>query len=267
MKLSCQETIVNGSTFAEKVANLEKYGFDGIELNGNLLNDAANLKERRAVLKDSKVRPSSICGGFPCELVHADPVKRQATIDSIKRFLEISGELGAAGPISVPIFNGNQRVPDLSPWKTQHQLEIELLTELVRDIAKHAEAHRSALLLEPLNRYESNSLANVGEAAQLCRKVGGKGVRVMADFFHMHIEEFSTPRALSEIGDVLGHMHLADNTRKEPGSGDIDFKASFTVLKKIGFTGYMAFECGLTDRPEIALPRAVKHLRACIAEA
>ncbi|HYF48936.1 MAG TPA: sugar phosphate isomerase/epimerase [Planctomycetota bacterium] len=267
MKISCQEAILNGSTFAEKVANAERYGFDGIELDGNKLHDEANLKERRAVLKDSRVRPSSICGGFQCEMVHADPQKRRVATDAIKRLIDFSSEVGAAGPISVPIFNGNQRVPDLSPWKTQHQLEIELLTEILRDIGRHAEGTKAALLLEPLNRYESNAILNVGEAAQLCRTVGGKGVKVMADFFHMHIEEYSTPRSLSEIGDVLGHMHLADNTRKEPGSGDIDFTASFRVLKKIGFKGYMAFECGLTDKPEVALPRSVQYLRKCIAEA
>jgi len=267
MKISCQEAILNGNSFAEKVANAERYGFDGIELDGNKLHDEANLKERREVLKSSRVRPSSICGGFPCEMVHVLPQRRRTCIDGIKRFIDFSSEIGAAGPISVPIFNDNQRVPDLSPWKTQHQLEIELQTEMLRDIARHAEGTKAALLLEPLNRYESNALLNIGEAAQLCRAVGGKGVKVMADFFHMHIEEYSTPRALSEIGDVLGHMHLADNTRKEPGTGDIDFTASFRVLKKIGFSGYMAFECGLSDKPEIALPKSVQFLRKCIAEA
>src|SRR5262249_10338686 len=154
-------------------------------------------------------------------------------------------KLGAAGPISVPIFNGNERVPDLSPWKTQHQLEIELLTEVVREVAEHANQYKVALLLEPLNRYESNSLQNVAEAAAICRKVG-PGVKVMADFFHMHIEEPSTPKSLLEVGDVTGHVHLADNTRKEPGTGDIDFTAGFASLKKTKFTGYMALECGLS---------------------
>jgi sugar phosphate isomerase/epimerase len=265
MKLSCQEGLVQASNFAEAIERIEKYGFDGVELNGNALNDPAKLAERKSVLKSSKVRPSSICGGFACEMVHAEPAKRQVCIDAIKRLLDFSGEVGATGPISVPIFNGNQRVPDLSPWKTQHQLEIELLTEVLRGLGKHAESAKATLLLEPLNRYESNSLQNVGEAAKICREVG-KGVRVMADFFHMHIEEFNTPKALLEIGDVIGHVHLADNTRKEPGSGDIDFKAGFASLKKVKFTGYMAFECGLTDKPDVALPRSVKHLRQCIAE-
>lgn len=267
MKIACQEAIVTGERFAEKLSKLEKFGFDGIELNGHLLNDEKNLAERRKMLKDSKIKPSSICGGFPCELVHADPAKRRVCADSIKRFLDISADFGATGPISVPIFNGNQRVPDLSPWKSQHQLEIELLTEILRDLARHAEGAKATLLLEPLNRYESNSLANVGEAAKICREIGGKGVRVMADFFHMNIEERNTAKSFDEISDVLGHVHLADNTRLEPGTGCIDFKGAFKVLKKRGFKGYMAFECGLSDKDTVALPKSVEYLRACIAEA
>ncbi len=266
MKISCQEGLVNGSTFAEKLSNLEKYGFEGIELAGHELHDPAKVEERITALKNSPIKASSICGGFQCEFVHPDPAKRRACIEIIKRFLDFSGQVGATGPITVPIFNHNQRVPDLSPYKTQHQLEIELLTEVAKDLAAHALKAKATLLLEPLNRYESNSLADIGEGAAVCRKVG-PGCKVMADFFHMHIEEPSTPKSILAVGDLIGHVHLADNTRKEPGSGDIDFKAGFAALKKIKFSGYMALECGLTDKPEIALPRCAKFLKQCIAEA
>jgi len=81
----------------------------------------------------------------------------------------------------------------------------------------------------------------------------------MADFFHMHIEQPDTPKSLAAVADVLGHVHLADNTRKEPGTGDIDFAAAFKVLKKVGFGGYMAFECGLSCKGEVALPKSAHH--------
>ncbi len=266
MKISCQEVLVSGATFAEKLSNLEKYGFDGVELAGHELHDSAKAEERIKALKNSPVKASSICGGFQCEFVHPEPAKRRACIDIIKRFLDFSGQVGATGPIIVPIFNQNQRVPDLSPYKSQHQLEIELLTEVAKELAAHAVKAKATLLLEPLNRYESNSLADVAEAAAVCRKIG-PGVKVMADFFHMHIEELSTPRSIAAVGDLIGHVHLADNTRKEPGTGDIDFRAGFSALKKVKYTGYMALECGLSDKPEIALPRCAKFLKQCIAEA
>ena len=267
MRLSCQEGLVPGKTFAEKLRNLEAYGFEGVELAGMRLNDEADLAERRAALKDSPVRSSSICGGFEAEMVHPDFQRRRACADALKRFIDLAAELGATGPISVPIFNRNARVPDMSPWKTQHEAEIELLRHVLEDLARHAEGAGACLLLEPLNRYESNSIRDVEEAAELCRAVGGTGVRVMADFFHMHIEQPDTPKSLEAVADVLGHVHLADNTRKEPGTGDIDFTAAFKVLKKVGFGGYMAFECGLSGKGEVALPKSVAHLKACLAEA
>ena len=267
MKLSCQEGLAPGSTFAEKLHNLEAYGFEGVELAGAHLNDEAGLTERRAALGDSPVKASSICGGFDAEMVHPDPQRRRACADALRRFIDLASELGATGPISVPIFNRNERLPDMSPWKTQHEAEIELLQCMLRDLARHAEGTGACLLLEPLNRYESNSLRDVEEAARLCRAIDGTGVQVMADFFHMHIEQPDTPGSLAAVADVLGHVHLADNTRKEPGTGDIDFTAGFRALKEAGYSGYMALECGLSDMGEVALPRSVAHLRACLAKA
>jgi sugar phosphate isomerase/epimerase len=90
------------------------------------------------------------------------------------------------------------------------------------------------------------------------------GVKLMGDFFHMHIEEEDLPAAFIGVKDVLAHIHLADNTRKQPGSGNIDFKSSFAALKKIKYTGYMAMECGLTGPADKVLPESVKYLRRCM---
>ncbi len=267
MKLSCQEGLVPGATFAEKLRNLERYGFDGVELNGGQLNDAEGFAERRAALKDSPVKASSICGGCPAELVHPDRRHRQACADALKRHLDYSADLGAVGPITVPIFNSNDRVPDLSPWKGRAELERELLLAMLRDLAPHAEQTGTAILLEPLNRYESNSLARQEDGASVVRTLNSRGVRLMSDTFHMHIEEVNMPATIRACGDTIGHVHLADNTRKEPGSGDIDFTGIFRALHEAGFTGYMAFECGLTGPAEDALPRSASFLRDCIQRA
>ena len=264
MKLSCQEGLIPGATFAEKLVNLEKFGFEGVELNGGKLNDPGGYADRRSALRDSPVKASSICGGSPAELVHPDKNRRQACVDSLKKHLDYAAELGAVGPITVPIFNNNDRVPDLSPWKTRGEIERELLITMLRQIIPHAEQVGAVVLLEPLNRYESNSLAQQKDGAIVVRTLGSNSVRLMSDIFHMHIEETDSPAALREVGDTIGHVHLADNTRKEPGSGDIDFRAAFAALKEVGFAGYMAFECGLSGPAEEALPRSVAFLKECM---
>lgn len=266
MKLACQEGLVPGQSFAEKLRKLEEYGFEGVELNGSLLMTPEGLAERRSGLKGSPVKAASICGGHGCEMTHPDRARRQKCMDAIKRLIEIAGELGATGPIGVPIFNHNDRVPDLSPYKSRPQIEKELLIALLQDLAKVSEKAGAAFILEPLNRYESNAIANLAAGAEIVRAVGSPGVKLMGDFFHMHIEETDMPAAFTGVKDVLAHIHLADNTRKEPGSGDIDYKASFAALKKIKFQGYMAMECGLTGPADQVLPKSVKYLRKCMGK-
>lgn len=265
MKLACQEGLVPGRTFAEKLRNLERFGFQGVELNGHWLNDPAGLAERREALQDSPVRASSICGGYPAELLHPDRARRQACVDALRRHLDLAAELGAAGPITVPIFNNNDRLPDMSPWKSRSEAERELLIAMLQTLTPHAEQVGVAILLEPLNRYEASCLPRQQDGAAVVRALNSPGVRLISDVFHMHIEETNTPETLRAVGDVLGHVHLADNTRLEPGSGDIDFRAIMDALKAIGYTGYMAFECGLSGPAEVVLPRSVTFLRECMA--
>jgi sugar phosphate isomerase/epimerase len=264
MKFACQEGLAPGKSFGEKLERIEKYGFEGVELNGGALMTEEGLSERRAALKSSPVRPSTICGGFAAELVHPDPDRRRKCIAAIKRLLDISAELGLVGPIAVPIFNHNDRLPDLSPYKSRHALEIELLQTVLQEIGAHAASAGAVMLLEPLNRYESNSLKNVAEAAQVARAVGSPGIKIIPDFFHMNIEETNVPAALAENADVIGHIHLADNTRLEPGTGSIDFRSGFAALKQAGYTGYAAFECGLSGPADEVLPRSVQYLRDCL---
>lgn len=265
MKFACQEGLVPGKTFTEKLERLARYGFEGVELNGGALMTEEGLAERRAALKESPVRASTICGGFAAELIHPDPSRRQRCIDAVKRLVEIAAELGAVGPIAVPIFNHNDRLPDLSPYKSRHQLEIELLETVLQEIGTHAAGAGAVMLLEPLNRYESNALKNVAEAAQVARAVGSPGIKIIPDFFHMNIEERDVPGTLAENADVIGHLHLADNTRLEPGTGSINFRAGFAALKKAGYAGYAALECGLSGPADEVLPRCVEYLRDCLA--
>ena len=48
-----------------------------------------------------------------------------------------------------------------------------------------------------------------------------------------------------------------------PGTGSIDFKSGFAALKKAGYTGYLALECGLSGPADEVLPRSVQYLQQC----
>lgn len=263
MKLAIQEGLLPGTTLSERAASAAKLGFEGIEFWGDRIGE--RVGEIRSALAGTGVRASTTCAGYPGTLVTADPVQRQACREGILERLRVAAELEMVGLIVVPAFNDWRNIPDLSPYRTQTELEDDLLIAQLQEMAPEIEKLGGpCILLEPLNRYEAGYLAHQARAGELARRVGSPAVAVMSDLFHMNIEETDTPGALRELGPLCRHVHLADNTRLEPGTGTIDFKAAFDALREIKFDGYMALECGLSGEAESALPRCVEYLRSCM---
>ncbi len=241
MKLASQEGLAAGNTLQEKLDALAEAGYEGIEFWGGGL--AERTDEIRRACKDHPVQPAAICAGFQGCPLDADKRERDKASADICRLLELAGELNMAGLIVVPVF-GSPRIPDLSPLASAVQLEMDLLLKLCEDWAHAAEKAGTAVLLEPLNRYETHLLKTLQDAAGICEKIGSPHIKIIADFFHMSIEEASMPHAIEKAAKHIAHVHLADSNRLLPGLGHTDFKSGFNALKNIGYTGYMSLECG-----------------------
>ena len=105
------------------------------------------------------------------------------------------------------------------------------------------------LLFEPLNRYEDHMVNTVAQAAELiARRL--PGVRVLADTYHMNIEEDDPCAALRAAAGLLGAVHLSDSNRHQPGTGHVPFEAIIATLREIGFDGVLSVECRLRGEPE-----------------
>jgi sugar phosphate isomerase/epimerase len=98
------------------------------------------------------------------------------------------------------------------------------------------------IALEALNRYETHLVRTLADADELRRRIDLPNVELMADVFHMNIEEDSIAASLSAYVDHIVHVHLADSHRREPGSGHLDFAAVFDALAGGGYTGAFAME-------------------------
>lgn len=258
MKLSCQENLVPGDSLEEKLNNLEKYGFDGIELQGRGIFERG--EEIKKSLSKSPIKASTICAGFSGCPLDSKREERERAIADIKKLLEIASEIGAVGLIIVPVF-GPPKIPDLSPYATDIELEKRLFVDILKEIGDYASNLNSLLLVEPLNRYETHFLNRLEQTIEICEKVNSPRIKIMADFFHMSIEEPDIAKSLEKAGDWVAHIHLADSNRKLPGQGHTNFKGPFAALKKIGYNQYMALECGILGNPEEELPKCVKYLK------
>ncbi|MDH7482675.1 MAG: sugar phosphate isomerase/epimerase family protein [Armatimonadota bacterium] len=251
LKLSSQERIIPGKDLQERIAKMEKWGFEGIEIGGRGLSE--RVAEIKKALANSKIKVSAICAGFDGALISDQESERQKAITTMKEILTAAGELGSTGLIFVPAFNGQT--------KLGHVEGRQILVELLPELGEYAVKCGTRLLMEPLNRREAWFLRLLADAAAICRDVNHPGVCMMGDFYHMNIEEPSDLGAFISAGKYLHHVHLASAKRKLPGQDERDFRDGFKGLKMIGFQDYCSLECGVEGDPEVEIPRSVKFLK------
>lgn len=266
MKIAIQEDMLPGASLTEKFANAQRLGADGIEVWGRDIE--ANAEAIAEAMQASGLPVATINHGRQGSLLSPDPAERDVALAELRASICTAADLGAQGVIFVPHF-GDHGLPDLSPWKTPYELQMELLNEHMRTLEDFAYALGVELYVEPINRYETRFLNRLEQAAELSRRRNHANVKIVADLFHMALDEADIAEAISAHGDQIGHVHLADSNRRLPGQGRTDFAAAAAALKAAGYDGWAAFECGSPSRNAAnaahymqTLPDSIALLRA-----
>jgi RpiB/LacA/LacB family sugar-phosphate isomerase len=114
--------------------------------------------------------------------------------------------------------------------------------EAIRSCVRHAANREVLTLLEPINRYETNFINTIADGLSLLNEIGEPDFKLLADTFHMNIEEPDLLVSLCQAGDRLGYVHIADSNRRAPGQGHTDFRSVFQTLKQLGFQGPISAE-------------------------
>lgn len=185
--------------------------------------------------------------GFLVERLHlldADATRRAAAVRFITAFIDRAGSFGA--PAIIGSMKGS-----LAPGMRQDAAE-NRLAETLAKLARRAEQHGTILLLEPLNRYETNCINTLAEGAALLAKAGAPNLRLLADCFHMSIEETSIPTAIRQAKSLIGHIHFVDSNRRAAGLGHLDFSAIAKALRDIRYSGYLSAEVLPLPSPTVA---------------
>jgi sugar phosphate isomerase/epimerase len=253
LKLSSQVGVIPGKDLDEKLASMEEWGFDGVELPGDAV---GNEKKYADAVKATKLKISAICGAADCangHLVSDEVEKREPAFESIKRALSAAGELGSTGVIFVPAFNGQTKLGNQEIRK--------ILVDRLPALGEHAAKAGTHLILEPLNRGEAYFLRQVADAASIARDCKSPGVAVMGDFYHMFIEETSDLGAFISGGPYVQHVHLASRIRVLPGQDERQFVEGFRGLKQIGYANFCSLECGVRGDAREEIPKSVVFLR------
>jgi D-psicose/D-tagatose/L-ribulose 3-epimerase len=99
-----------------------------------------------------------------------------------------------------------------------------------------------SLLIEPLNRYSTPFCCNTSDAIFIMSKLNNDYLSILLDTYHMNIEEKNFSDSINKSKLFLKHIHFADNNRRMPGLGHINFNSILKTLKKIQYTNYIGLE-------------------------
>ncbi|MEO6829644.1 MAG: TIM barrel protein, partial [Acidobacteriaceae bacterium] len=127
------------------------------------------------------------------------------------------------------------------PRPAQYQASIENLKR-AGDLATH---HNIQLLIEPIDPIEDPTiyLTSVGEGFEIVRAVGNPAVTILYDFYHEQRATGNLIEKLEKNIDWVGLVHIADVPgRREPGTGEIDYRNIYRKLAQLNYNKFVAME-------------------------
>ena len=273
--VSATQWIFGSETIETTADRMARLGYDGIELAGEP--DLYAPESVRAVVEPRGLRVTSICGIYTSarDLSHPSADVRAGAVEYVRSCARLGAALGASVVIVVPTAVGRIR-PEAG-----QAAEWRWAVESFREAAAGAESVGVRLVIEALNRYETYLVNSLAAAAHLAAEVDRPNVGIMADLFHMNIEEASLPDAVEANSRLIWHVHLADSNRSAPGLGHTDFRRVIDALTMTGYEGALTMEfLPPTANPYLAASldvpepektadsaQAISHLRSILSSA
>lgn len=247
-----------GLPFRQVISRIAGCGYDGFEL---LTQDMSppRQKELRNIAESEGLEIVAVSTALVRErygLTLTDPRRdiRKKAVAKIEATTDFARAIDAR-IVSIGLVRGRPRSAMVCS-KTWNRL-----IGCLRSCGRHANDLGVTLAVEPETRYETGYIHTVDEALKLIEGVGLDSVKVMIDTFHMNMEERSMTEAVRKASTELAHVHFADNNRRAPGMGHIDFSEITQTLKVCGYEGYVGFEIAPYPDPLTAARKSIEFVK------
>jgi sugar phosphate isomerase/epimerase len=230
----------------------KQLGFDAVEVFAAPDVDAAAL---RRSLDDNGLKMAAMGTGagwvlHRLTLTSPDAEKRQQASCYIHNVIDLAGSFGAPAIIGSMQGRHGEGVD-----KT---MAVGYLVESLNPLGEQARKYGVPLLLEPLNRYETNLINTVEDGVGLLGSLTTDNVKLLVDLFHMNIEEADVPAAIRAGAGAIGHVHFVDSNRRPAGCGHTDFAPIAAALRDVRYNGYLSAEALPYPRPVAAASRTMQ---------
>lgn len=235
MLLGTQDKDFFPEDILEKLEFVKSMGFQSFEIDGKLL--VENVDKVKEAVEKTGVPVLTACNGYRGWIGDFIEERRLNGVEDLKEILRAVKKVGGTGVV-VPAAWGmfTFRLPPMVSPRS-HEGDVKAILDSLTELEKVAEETGTYIYLEPLNRYQDHMLNTLEDAVGIIDKGGFKRVKITADFYHMAIEEDDISESLRKYKDYIGHIHIAENHRYQPGTGSIDWARHMKTLKEIGYEG------------------------------
>jgi hydroxypyruvate isomerase len=168
-----------------------------------------------------------------------DDADRERFLADIRASIDVAKRLDATWMTVVPGFF-DRRLPI--------EIQTGRVIDTMRRAAEICEPHGLVMVMEPLNTITDHPgvfLQTVPQGYAVARGVNSPAVKVLADLYHEQIQAGNLIKTLETCWDEIAYLQFGDNPgRKEPGTGEINYRNIVRWLRAREFTGVIGMEHG-----------------------
>ena len=166
------------------------------------------------------------------------PEPREQFLQEIRESVDVARRVGATWMTVVPGFVDLRR---------DEGYQTASLVEALRGAAEVLEPHGLVMVLEPLNPRDHPGLflKKAAQAYEICRAVDSPACKILFDVYHQQITEGNLIPNLDAAWDEIAYLQIGDNPgRKEPTTGEINYRNVFRHVHGKGYRGILGMEHG-----------------------
>ncbi len=123
--------------------------------------------------------------------------------------------------------------------------------------------HNLVMVLEPLSDTPDLFLRHSDQTYAICKAVNSPACKILFDMYHMQRNEGNIIKNIEATWDEIAYFQIGDNPgRKEPGTGEMNYKNIFKYIHQKGYRGIYGMEHGIAGKGkegELALIEAYRQ--------
>jgi hydroxypyruvate isomerase len=248
-----------GKDFVDQIKFMHEQGFTAVEDNGMLQRSVADQEKIGKTLSDlgMKMGVFVVDGGdnWKISLTTGKQEFKDTFVKTCKQSVEVAKRVNAKWMTVVPGFFENH-------------LPIDIQTANVIDAFRAGaaifEPHGLVMVMEPLSDTPELFLRSPHQSYMICKAVNSPACKILYDIFHMQRNEGNIIPNMDTCWDEIGYIQIGDNpNRKEPGTGELNYKNIFKFISEKKYTGILGMEHGNSIPGKDGELAVIKAYRDC----